>query len=103
MLTIDLPAGSYLLFGKVEFVNPGANTSAETIDCRLGDDFAGLGLQTLQPNTAASIDARSMLTLSSAGTVKLSCSIGFGNVTEHVVARNSVAIQAISLGSIVTP
>jgi hypothetical protein len=100
MLTITLPAGNFLVQGKVEFVNP-SGSDADMV-CRIADDYGGADAQTVENNRVRNLHPTGVVQLAAPGTVALNCYIGLGYSSQTLRTRNWAVLTAAQVDEITT-
>jgi hypothetical protein len=92
ILSIDLPAGNYVLTARTNIFNP--DIQAGTILCTIGNDVAQA--MTVPGPGAIPVSQTATVALSAPSTVNLSCSES-GNGTPTVAQRSITALQVGSI------
>jgi len=99
ILTIALPAGNFIVEGKVEFVNPSGSTA--DMSCQIADDYGGIDAQTIEHNAVRNLHPTGVVQLAAAGDVALTCYLGFGFANQTLSTRNWATLTAVQVDEIV--
>src|SRR5262245_2227048 len=95
ILELDLPAGNFIVTGKVELVNPSGNDA--DVSCRINQQLEGTDTQSVENNSVRTLHPSDVVQQAAPTTVSLSCYISLGLADQTLITRNFATLTAIRI------
>jgi Collagen triple helix repeat (20 copies) len=95
ILELDLPAGNFIVNGKVELVN-GSGDDAD-VSCSINQQPEGTETQSVENNSVRTLHPSVVVQQVAPTTVSLSCSISLGLANQTLITRNFATLIAIRI------
>src|SRR5262249_47532431 len=95
ILELDLPAGNFIVNGKVELVN-GSGDDAD-VSCSINQQLEGTDTQSVETNSVRTLHPSDVVQQAAPTTVSLTCSISLGLANQTLTTRNFATLIAIRI------
>src|SRR5262245_37678524 len=95
ILELDLPAGNFIVTGKVELVNPSGSDA--DVSCRINQQLEGTDTQSVENDSVRTLHPSDVVQQAAPTTVSLSCYISLGLADQTLITRNFATLTAIRI------
>jgi hypothetical protein len=100
LISMAVPAGDYLVHGKVELINGSATIG--TAVCLVNGGNEGAAVTTIPLNSAATLSVVQSVHLGAPGAIHMGCYIGNGFAAQQFTVANNVTLYAVPFTSVTT-
>jgi len=95
ILELDLPAGNFIVNGKVELMNGSGDDAA--VSCNINQQLEGTDTLSVETNSVRTLHPSDVMQQATPTTISLSCSISQGLANQTLTTQNFATLTAIRI------